>query len=155
MTTLRSAPADAELEELSEQACRLLLDAVAVGRIAFVVDGRPVILPVNYRVLNDDSGLSILLRARRDHTIDGAARYVAFQIDGIDHGHQQGWSVLVRGEMRHLDEAEIETLSERFDPKPWPSQERTSWLAIRAETVTGRKLLAVETEWAFPSEAYL
>jgi nitroimidazol reductase NimA-like FMN-containing flavoprotein (pyridoxamine 5'-phosphate oxidase superfamily) len=155
MTILRPTAPDAELEELSEQACRLLLDAVAVGRIAFVVEGMPVILPVNYRVLNNDSGLSIVLRARSGHTIDGAPHHVAFQIDGTDHGHQQGWSVLVRGELRHLDEVEIERLCEGFDPKPWPRQARTSWLIIKATTVTGRKLLAVKSEWAFPSEAYL
>ena len=155
MTFMGPTQSDAELEELSEQACRLLLDSVAVGRIAFVVDGLPVILPVNYRLLNDDSSLSIVLRARTGHIIDGTARSVAFQIDGIDLGHHRGWSVLVRGELRHLDDAEIEGLSERFDPKPWPQQERTSWLAIKAETVTGRKLQAVEDEWAFPSEAYL
>ena len=155
MTSSRPTEFDVELEELSEQACRLLLGVAAVGRIAFVVDGLPIILPVNFRLLTDDSGLSILLRARAGHSIDGATRQVAFQIDGIDPGHQQGWSVLVRGELRHLDENEIEGLIDQFDPKPWPQQERTSWLAIRAQTVTGRKLLEVESEWAFPSEAYL
>src|ERR1017187_6184408 len=101
MTSSRPTEFDVELEELSEQACRLLLGVAAVGRIAFVIDGLPIILPVNFRLLTDDSGLSILLRARAGHSIDGAARPVAFQIDGIDPGHQQGWSVLVRGELRH------------------------------------------------------
>jgi nitroimidazol reductase NimA-like FMN-containing flavoprotein (pyridoxamine 5'-phosphate oxidase superfamily) len=155
VTTFLPTPDGAELEELSERACGVLLGAAAVGRIAFVVDGLPVILPVNYRLLIDDSGMSIVLRARAGHTIDAAGRQVAFQIDGIDHQHHQGWSVLVRGELRHLDDLEIEQVIERFDPKPWPQQPRTSWLVIKAYLVTGRKLEAVESEWAFPSEAYL
>jgi uncharacterized protein len=149
------SPGDVQLEILSDEACRLLLGMATVGRIAFVVDGRPVVLPVNYRLLSDDSRLWLLLRTRPGHAIDNAPQDVAFEIDGIDHGHQQGWSVLVRGSLHHLADDEIEWLSKRFDPKPWPRQGRASWLAIKGETITGRKLHAVEGEWAFSSEAYL
>jgi len=154
MTTALSQP-QVQLAELSEDECRHLLSLATVGRIAFVVGDSPVVLPVNYRFLNDESGLWILLRTRPGHAVDRAPENVAFEIDGIDHDQQKGWSVLVRGVLRHLDHNEIELLSRRFDPKPWPQQERTSWLAIKPQTVTGRRIKAAEPEWPFPSEAYL
>jgi nitroimidazol reductase NimA-like FMN-containing flavoprotein (pyridoxamine 5'-phosphate oxidase superfamily) len=155
MTTAGPSTLDTRLEELSDGECRLLLGLVAVGRIAFVVDGLPVVLPVNYRVLSDESGLWVLLRTRPGNAIDGAPENVAFEIDGIDFNNHTGWSVLVRGALHHLDHNEIELFSKRFDPNPWLQEERTSWLAIKPRTVTGRRLQAADSEWAFPSEAYL
>lgn len=37
-----------ELEVLTEEECIRLLQSNSVGRIAFTVDGQPLILPVNY-----------------------------------------------------------------------------------------------------------
>jgi len=54
-----------------------------------------------------------------------------------------------------LDHNDVELLSRRFDPKPWPAQDRSSWLTIRPTTITGRTLHASDNEWAFPPEAYL
>jgi uncharacterized protein len=146
---------DGHLEELAEEECRLLLRLAAVGRIGFVVDGFPVVLPVNYRMLSDELGLWIVLRTQRGNSIDGAPEHVAFEIDGIDHTHKQGWSVLVRGVLHRLDHNEVELFSKWFDPRPWPHEDRTSWLAIKPQSFTGRRLLAPESEWELPSDAYL
>ena len=143
------------LEELSADECRRLLELTSLGRIAFITHGRPMLFPVNYRLLTGESGLWILLRTRPGNAIDEAPAHVAFEIDGIDPNHLQGWSVLVRGVLRHLDHNEIELFRYRFDPKPWPQQERTSWLAIKPEITTGRRLRVAEPEWELPSEGYL
>jgi nitroimidazol reductase NimA-like FMN-containing flavoprotein (pyridoxamine 5'-phosphate oxidase superfamily) len=153
--TSTEAAVGTELESLPEDECRRLLAATAVGRIAFVVEDRPVVFPVNYRLLTGESGLWILLRTRPGNAIDGAPEHVAFEIDGIDQAHRQGWSVLVRGVVRRLDHNEIELFIHRFDPKPWMEQERTSWLAIKPQTMSGRRLHATQPEWALPSDAYL
>ena len=121
MTATNVESPGTQLEELPYDECRLLLSLAAVGRIAFVVDGLPIVFPVNYRLLSDEGGLWILLRARPGGTIDGAPEEVAFEIDGIDHDHHKGWSVLVRGLLHRLDHNEIELFSKRFDPKPWPT----------------------------------
>lgn len=155
MTATPELSAGPALEELSKEECRRLLSYTAVGRIAFVVDGRALLFPVNYRLLSGEAGLWILLRTRPGGAIDGAPEHVTFEADGIDERHQQGWSVLVRGVLHRLDHNEIELFRYRFDPKPWPHQERTSWLAIKPETITGRRLHPAEPEWALPSEAYL
>jgi nitroimidazol reductase NimA-like FMN-containing flavoprotein (pyridoxamine 5'-phosphate oxidase superfamily) len=149
MTTRPAVSVDGQLEELSDDECRRLLSLSAIGRIAFVVDGLPMLLPVNYRLLNDDSGMWILLRTRPGNAIDDAPERVAFEIDGVDYDDHTGWSVLVRGVLHHLDHNEVELFSKRFDPKPWTQQERTSWLAIKPQLVTGRRLRSDEPGWAF------
>jgi nitroimidazol reductase NimA-like FMN-containing flavoprotein (pyridoxamine 5'-phosphate oxidase superfamily) len=126
-----------------------------MGRIAFVVDSLPLVLPVNYRSLNGDTGRWILLRTRPGNAIDSAPREVAFEIDGTDDVRHQGWSVLVSGVLHHLDHNEIELMKRRFDPKPWPQDDRSSWLAIKPRTITGRRLRAPASEWHFSARAYL
>lgn len=155
MTVALPLSSAAELEELSAAECRTLLEQTSVGRIAFVVDRLPIVLPVNYRLVSDELGQWILMRTRPGNSIDRAPDQVAFEIDGVDHNRRQGWSVLARGVLHHLDSHEIELMRKRFDPSPWPRQERTSWLGIKLHTVTGRRLHASDREWAFSSEAYL
>jgi len=154
VTTGPPVPPAAELEVLSEADCRLLLNLGAVGRIAFVIDDFPVVLPVNYRLMSDESGLWIVLRTRPGHTVDNAPEHVAFEIDGVDYERQEGWSVLVRGVLHHLDHNEIELLTGRFDPKSWVN-DRTSWLSIKPHTITGRRLRAPASGWELPPDAYL
>jgi nitroimidazol reductase NimA-like FMN-containing flavoprotein (pyridoxamine 5'-phosphate oxidase superfamily) len=155
MTTTPPAAPDTQLEPLTDDECRQLLSLSGIGRIAFVVDGLPMILPVNYRLLNDETGIWILLCTRPGNAIDSAPDRVAFEVDGIDYDHHQGWSVLARGVLHHLDHNEIELLAKRFDPQPWPGQDRTEWLAIKPQVITGRRLHSSQPEWAFSSAAYL
>jgi nitroimidazol reductase NimA-like FMN-containing flavoprotein (pyridoxamine 5'-phosphate oxidase superfamily) len=155
MTPTRASTADTHLEALTDHECHQLLGLAAIGRIAFVSDGLPIVLPVNYRLFNGETGMWIVLRTRPGNAIDDAPERVAFEIDGVDYDHNQGWSVVVRGVLHHLDHNEIELLAKRFDPRPWLQQDRTSWLAIKPEVITGRRLLATQPDWAFSPEAYL
>ena len=132
----------------------MLLGVATVGRVAFIADDYPVVMPVNYRVVDDDAGIMVLVRARPGDSIDRAPLHVAFEIDGVDHERQQGWSVLVRGRLHHIDEDAAVRIAALFDPEPWPHEHRTSWLVISAEAVTGRKLDSAEAEWPFSAGAY-
>ncbi len=142
------------LEELSAEDCRMQLGLGTVGRLAMILDGYPLVVPVNYRMLSDEAGTAILLRTAPGSTIDRAPAPVAFEIDGIDHYHRQGWSVVVRGDLRHLEQAEIDLMGDQFDPRPWPTG-KTAWLVIRPLSVTGRRLRVSEPEWTLHPEAYL
>jgi nitroimidazol reductase NimA-like FMN-containing flavoprotein (pyridoxamine 5'-phosphate oxidase superfamily) len=147
--TTAPSSVDVQLEELSQAECRLLIGITTVGRVGFVIDGRPIVLPVNFRSLSDESGLWIVLLTRPGNVIDGASEHVVFEIDGIDHDHRQGWSVLVQGALHHVDpDMLFERFKQRFDPMAWMPQGRTSWLAIKSRTVTGRRLQTPEREWA-------
>src|SRR5438046_10742548 len=92
---------DAWLESLSQEQCLGLLRQGTIGRIAFVVDGDPIILPVNYRLVEPTSGPLLAVRTRPGNVIEQGATNVAFEIDSIDLVHHQGWTVLVRAELRH------------------------------------------------------
>src|SRR5436309_660056 len=97
---------EASLETLSNEECLRLLRDNEIGRIAFLADARPAVLQVKYRLVERRGitpGTWIALRARPGNVIDRASVVVAFEIDGIDASHRQGWSVLVRGELRHVD----------------------------------------------------
>ncbi|MHB8464051.1 MAG: pyridoxamine 5'-phosphate oxidase family protein [Acidimicrobiales bacterium] len=143
---------DPQLEVLADDECRTLLSLAAFGRIAFVSDGLPIVLPVNYRLLSDEAGLWVVLRTKPGNAIDLAPQDVAFEVDGVDHDHRKGWSVLIQGTLHHLDHNEVELLVKRFDPKPWPVEARTSWIAIKPRAVSGRRLHAAE--WPYLPEAH-
>ncbi len=145
---------EAWLEELSLEDCLDLLRAGSVGRLAFISDDCPVVLPVNYRLVEASERTWIAVRTRPGNVIDRAPLKIAFQIDGIDAIQRQGWSVLVRGTLAHVD-PDAADFRGRFDPQPWILSERDSWLIVDPFAITGRRLNAAEPEWAFHVEGYL
>ncbi len=149
---------DAWLEELAFDESLRRLRAGSVGRVAVVVDGFPVVLPVNYRVVEtkgrEDSRLWVAIRTRPGNVLDRAAMPVAFEIDAIDPSHQEGWSVLVRGTLHHVD-PESADFRTRFDPEPWMTADREAWLVIEPFAITGRQVHAGTHEWPFLPSAYL
>ncbi len=83
------------LQELSSRECFELLAQKVVGRVAYVNDDGPVVLPVNYVV---DKG-SILFRTSAASSLAAHVRdgTIAFQVDEADEVTESGWSVLLRG----------------------------------------------------------
>ena len=144
---------DAWLEELPYQDCLALLRAHEVGRIAVVIDDFPVVLPVNFRLVETSGRTWLALRTRPGNVIERAAMHAAFEIDGIDAVHHEGWSVLVRGTLHHVD-PDAADFRERFDPEPWLIAERDAWLVVDPFSITGRRLHAPPPEWAFHPRAY-
>jgi nitroimidazol reductase NimA-like FMN-containing flavoprotein (pyridoxamine 5'-phosphate oxidase superfamily) len=145
---------DATLEVLSPEECWSLLRGHGVGRVAFVVDDAPVVLPVNYRVVEMTGRTCIALRTRPGNVLDQAPIMVAFEIDDIDASRRQGWSVLVRGTLSHID-ADVPTIRERFDSAPWIGADRDAWLIVEPFAISGRRLHHPEQEWAFNARAYI
>ena len=143
------------LEELPEQVCLSLLYANNVGRIAVVVDGCPEVMPVNYRVVDLAGAPAVVVRTRRGNVIDSSAINVAFEIDGIDPAHRSGWSVLVKGELHHVDPPLADMLRDRLESLSWLPEGNDSWLAIQQLQITGRRLHAPEAQWAFHIRGYL
>ena len=76
-------------------------------------------------------------------------------IDGIDAYHGTGWSVLVRGKLYHLVDMQRRSWPGPLDPQPWVTDDRDAWLLIEPESITGRRLKTIDTEWAFHIRAYL
>jgi hypothetical protein len=151
--------AGALLDDIALEECLSLLRAGEVGRIAVVIDEFPVVLPVNYRLV-ETAGREgaartwIALRTRPGNVIERASMNVAFEIDAIDARTHQGWSVLVRGTLHHVD-PDAADFRERFDPEPWLTTERDAWLVIEPFATTGRRLRAKTPGWAFHPRSYL
>lgn len=127
--------------ELSEDECLRLLARVHFGRIGFVADGEPTVLPVNFAC----DGRTIVFRSTDGSKVAAAVDRprVAFEVDATDPLYQGGWSVLARGPLELVDDpAEIERLG-RLPLRPWWPQARDRWLRIVIETVSGRRLRRV------------
>ena len=147
---------DEMLEELSEQVCLGLLHGTVVGRIAVVVEHFPVVVPVNYRMVELGGAPAIVLCTRAGNVIDsGATKVAVLQIDGIDPTRHCGWSVLARGLLHHLDAKVVAALREQLEPLSWVTEGRDSWLAIEELHITGRRFRAADVQWAFDIRGYL
>lgn len=145
---------DGWLETLSYDDCLRVLREGSVGRIAVVIDEFPIVLPVNYRLVEIDARVWVAIRTRPGNVLERAPINVAFEIDWIDPFHQEGGSVLVRGTLHHVD-PDAADFRHRFDPEPWLLAERDAWLAVEPFSITGRQLHAAEREWAFDPRGYL
>jgi uncharacterized protein len=138
------------IEALNDDVCAMLLRGHVVGRVGFVDEGKPSVLPVNYVV---DEG-TIVFRTARHTTLHaaGGAGAVAFEIDGTDVNAETGWSVLVKGSMAEVvDDAELEAIR-RLPLWPWAPDDRDQWMRITPETVTGR---AISRRRAHPDGPFL
>jgi nitroimidazol reductase NimA-like FMN-containing flavoprotein (pyridoxamine 5'-phosphate oxidase superfamily) len=129
------------IEVMDRDECLRLLEAEVVGRLAVVEDGRPVILPVNYAM----DGERIVFRTADGTKLDAVVRggAAAFEIDHTDRIYQTGWSVLVSGRAEVItDDRELER-ARALPLRPWSSHEKSNWVAIHPQTITGRRIVAV------------
>ncbi|MFI8242267.1 helix-turn-helix domain-containing protein [Streptomyces sp. NPDC085866] len=118
--------------------CRALLATHGVGRLAVPTAAGPVIVPVNYSVVDG----AIVFRTERGATPALAMGcQVAFEVDRIDDAFSQGWSVLVRGPAHAVtDPQEQRRLTEGAHSTPWAGGSRNLWVRIDPFTVTGRRI---------------
>jgi nitroimidazol reductase NimA-like FMN-containing flavoprotein (pyridoxamine 5'-phosphate oxidase superfamily) len=139
----------AEMFALTTKECLQLLDMVDIGRLAVVHDGYPVALPVNYKVTRLDGNPAIAIRTRPGNVLDHHDERVGFEIDGVDPGHDGGWSVLVRGTLLSV------VPQERLDSRPLVSDGRHAWRVIAISTITGRRVPPDPLRWAYHPGGYL
>ena len=128
------------VEELSADDCLALLKSRSVGRMVFVDDDGPGVVPVNYGVAGDE----IVLRVEEDSSLRRLIQNrIGFEVDQIDSELSEGWSVLVRGGGREVpleDVADLLNLMHEDLPRPWAEGVHNHWLAIKIASVTGRRL---------------
>jgi nitroimidazol reductase NimA-like FMN-containing flavoprotein (pyridoxamine 5'-phosphate oxidase superfamily) len=126
-----------DLTVLDEAECWRLLGSVAVGRVAMEAAEGLVVVPVNYAVQDGD----VVFRTTEGGLLGSAAdwgRPVAFQVDSLDEGIRQGWSVLVRGELRRASEQDTPRLVELV--APWARGERNVVGRVKPSAVSGRRI---------------
>ena len=125
------------VEELDPADCMKLLSTVRLGRVAWTGPEGPQVLPVNHTVLDG----SIILRTGLYSTIADATRdnRVAFEADELDDRMRSGWSVLVVGDSRHVEDREEMMQLFRRIGEPWAPGSRPLVARIVPVSVTGRR----------------
>ncbi|HUF32427.1 MAG TPA: pyridoxamine 5'-phosphate oxidase family protein [Acidimicrobiales bacterium] len=126
------------LTVLERDECLRLLAGARLGRIGLTSGALPVVLPVNFFLDVD----RILVRTGYGTKLEAASRntVVAFEVDDFDPFDHSGWSVVVTGMARVIDDpAELEDLATTPIPR-WAPGDDERIIAISTEMVTGRRL---------------
>lgn len=127
-----------DLQVLSELECRALLGDRHFGRLGFVADGWPVILPVNF-VLDESS---IVVRTGPGAKLEEMPlTMVAFEVDEADVGGAWGWSVLAQGPASDISDA-IDKHSgalRQLPDEPSAPGDEPNWLGITIRRISGRR----------------
>ena len=126
-------------EELSRTECLELLASQQLGRIAVVIDGRPIVFPINFAL----DGEAVVFRTAEGTKLTGAAMgWVSFEVDGTDPVTRTGWSVIVQGVGSEITDT-LDRRSEQLRQlavDPWVPDERSRWVEILPQAITGRRL---------------
>ena len=127
-----------EVLECNECLRLLAVGAGGVGRVGLLDDaGQVVIEPFNYRVLDRD----LLIQVGPGSILDAAGHeaILAFEIDEVDAGRAQAWSVLVRGVATVLDDEARVRPARPAGALPVVAEPGTSFVLIRSGVLTGRR----------------
>ncbi|TPG32730.1 pyridoxamine 5'-phosphate oxidase family protein [Mycolicibacterium hodleri] len=145
MTTFDSDP----ILELTEYEAWAKLASVTLGRLATSVAGQPEIFPVNFVVQRH----TIVLRTAEGTKLLSALinQCVAFEAD--DHDVYEGWSVIVKGQARVLDDATDIAEAERAQVMPWIPTVKRRFLRITPSAISGRRFRfgGEPDDWSDPS----
>lgn len=129
------------MQQLTREECLGLLEKAEVGRLVFVDDRQPLALPVNHGVFGGD----VVFRTTEGSKLESAREEgsrVAFECDEWNASERGGWSVLVKGTLELVADADERAQLEDLGLEAWADTvERDDWMRVRAEDVTGRRLL--------------
>lgn len=127
------------LRILPKEDCLLRLRShpVHLGRLGFVADDQPVILPVNYRLYRDEIVFATDPGAKLDAVRRGDR--VAFEVDAVDPAWREGWSVLIQGTARDVTNDEERRDIDRLGMGSW-AVAGTRYIVITPDRITGRQI---------------
>ena len=116
----------------------LLTGHAFLGRLGVVIDGRPLIFPVNY-IADDEALVFCTAGGTKLNSIVGGAA-VVFEVDDHVPLRHSGWSVLVQGRAEVItDPTELARL--QLGPlQPWARGARANWVRIELEEISGRRI---------------
>jgi nitroimidazol reductase NimA-like FMN-containing flavoprotein (pyridoxamine 5'-phosphate oxidase superfamily) len=135
MQTRRSS-----LARLNRDECLQLLGGCRLGRVGVSVDALPAIFPVFLTVMEDRN---VVFRTVPGTKLTAASRgeIVAVEADEFDAASGEGWSVLVRGVARALEDGHrAEQARQRLHPH-WMFGSAEHFVQVSTDLVTGRRVV--------------
>ncbi|MFG1813572.1 pyridoxamine 5'-phosphate oxidase family protein [Kribbella sp. NPDC049174] len=130
-------PVHPTLEGMSRPECLTLLQTGDIGRIAYRAADQLIVVPVTFSLYDE----LIVFRTAEDSAIaQYALEPVAFEVDRIDEGMHEGWSVLVNGTVRPATDEEAAEVRGRVEP--WAGGTRDACMVIEPAQISGRRLRA-------------
>lgn len=133
-----TAPSRPMLEILDEEECLLLLGREPVGRIGLAASALPVVLPINFALVNrtivfaSEPGLK--LDAARQHTV------ACIEVDGYDTWRHSGWSVLATGRLQEITDGDRIAKAKRLAVSPWAIPHPQYYVELEIELLSGRRI---------------
>ena len=132
------------MEQLSGEEALRLAAGSEVGRIGFTGRYGPMILPVNFRIVDG----AVVFRTEADSAlvedlrtgIHDAEYRVAFEVDEIDRSDRAGWSVMIQGPAHYLEEPGERAVAEAAGVEPWIGGDKDTYISIRPTHITGRRI---------------
>lgn len=127
------------LEVLGRDSCLTLLATSTLGRVGCTSGALPIVLPVNFRLIDEE----IVFRTGLGTKLDAATRnaVVAFEVDDMDPMAHTGWSVVVTGFAREItNQFLLDALPVGFIPR-WAPGSDGRVVAISTELVSGRRIV--------------
>ena len=127
------------LEVLSRDECLRLLAQSRIGRVVVTDRALPAAFPVNFALMNED----VVFLTNTGSKLEAAQgeEVMAFEADDIDPVRHGGWSVLVQGLASVISDPDERAQAQALGLEPWAPAARFQFVRIRAELVSGRRLL--------------
>jgi nitroimidazol reductase NimA-like FMN-containing flavoprotein (pyridoxamine 5'-phosphate oxidase superfamily) len=134
---MMTMPARKHLDELGLDECYELLQSRSLGRLAFIVEGKPRILPLNYGIHQG----SVVFRTGYGNLLDMVhQKDVAFEVDDGDPATHTGWSVIVHGVAEEIWRPEELDIARQLPLRPWAPGDRDHYVRILSTQITGRRV---------------
>ncbi|MDP1806175.1 MAG: pyridoxamine 5'-phosphate oxidase family protein [Acidimicrobiales bacterium] len=127
------------LEVLPRGECLRLLAQSRIGRVVVTDRALPAAFPVNFALLDED----VVFMTTTGSKLEAAEgeEVMAFEADEIDPVLHGGWSVLVQGLATVISDLEELAQARALGLEPWAPSGQSRFVRIRAELVSGRRLL--------------
>lgn len=137
-TVRRTESQAASFEMVTRGHCLRLLGSTTVGRIAFVGSSGVVLLPVNYRIIDESVVLRVSSSGALAQLVD-LVDEVAFEVDYHSATSRAGWSVIVRGQVSVVHDTHPLRAEKLARVMPWATDHGPRvMLTIPTRQLTGR-----------------
>jgi uncharacterized protein len=134
------------LESMSRAECLDFLLRARVGRVGVTVDALPVILPVNFGVIDEAIYFATVPGTKLDAATHGTV--VAFQADAYVPDGSAGWSVLAVGRCSRVTDPASVARFQKEGVSAWAHGNRAEHVVrIELTNVTGRRFGDPSNPW--------